>query len=127
MDSILTSIKKLLGIDESYTQFDTDLIMHINSVFMILSQLGIGPSTPFLIQDKYSTWDEFIEEGDPQYEKMELVKSYMYLKVKLLFDPPLSSSVVESIKNQINELEWRLNIAVDPPSTNAEIQNGGDC
>lgn len=113
MDSILTSIKKLLGIDESYTQFDTDLIMHINSVFMILSQLGIGPPTPFLIQDKYSTWDEFIEEGDSQYEKMELVKSYMYLKVKLLFDPPISSAVMESTNRMINEFEWRLNVAAE--------------
>ena len=113
MDSILTSIKKLLGIDESYTQFDTDLIMHINSVFMILFQLGIGPSTPFLIQDKYSTWDEFIEEGDSQYEKMELVKSYMYLKVKLLFDPPISSAVMESTNRMISEFEWRLNVAAE--------------
>ena len=113
MDSILTSIKKLLGIDESYTQFDTDLIMHINSVFMILSQLGIGPSTLFLIQDEYSTWDEFIEEGDSQYEKMELVKSYMYLKVKLLFDPPISSAVMESTNRMISEFEWRLNVAAE--------------
>ena len=113
MDSILTSIKKLLGIDESYTQFDTDLIMHINSVFMILSQLGIGPSTPFLIRDKYSTWDEFIEEGDSQYENMELVKSYMYLKVKLLFDPPISSAVMESTNRMISEFAWRLNVAAE--------------
>ena len=80
---------------------------------MILSQLGIGPSTPFLIQDKYSTWDEFIEEGDSQYEKMELVKSYMYLKVKLLFDPPISSAVMESTNRMINEFEWRLNVAAE--------------
>lgn len=113
MDSILTSIKKLLGIDENYTNFDSDLIMHINSVFMILNQLGVGPPNPFVIQDKLSTWSDFIDEDDEQYEKLEIVKSYMYLKVKLLFDPPLSSAVMESSNRMINEFEWRLNVAVD--------------
>lgn len=122
MDSILTSIKKMLGITEEYEHFDQDIIMHINTVFMILNQLGVGPSEGFSINDKNAIWSDFVSDMN----KIEAVKSYMYLKVKLLFDPPLSSSVVESIKNQINELEWRLNIAVDPPSTNAEIQNGGD-
>lgn len=122
MDSILTSIKKMLGITEEYEHFDQDIIMHINTVFMILNQLGVGPSECFSIHDKNAIWSDFVSDMN----KIEAVKSYMYLKVKLLFDPPLSSSVVESIKNQINELEWRLNIAVDPPSTNAEIQNGGE-
>lgn len=122
MDSILTSIKKMLGITEEYEHFDQDIIMHINAVFMILNQLGVGPSEGFSIHDKHAIWSDFVSDMN----KIEAVKSYMYLKVKLLFDPPLSSSVVESIKNQINELEWRLNIAVDPPSTNAEIQNGGE-
>lgn len=122
MDSILTSIKKMLGITEEYEHFDQDIIIHINTVFMILNQLGVGPSEGFSIHDKNAIWSDFVSDMN----KIEAVKSYMYLKVKLLFDPPLSSSVVESIKNQINELEWRLNIAVDPPSTKAEIQNGGD-
>lgn len=122
MDSILTSIKKMLGITEEYEHFDQDIIMHINTVFMILNQLGVGPSEGFSIHDKNAIWSDFVSDMN----KIEAVKSYMYLKVKLLFDPPLSSSVVESIKNQINELEWRLNIAVDTPSTNVEIQNGGD-
>ena len=122
MDSILTSIKKMLGITEEYEHFDQDIIMHISTVFTILNQLGVGPSEGFSIHDKNAIWSDFVSDMN----KIEAVKSYMYLKVKLLFDPPLSSSVVESIKNQINELEWRLNIAVDPPSINAEIQNGGD-
>lgn len=111
MDSILTSIKKLLGITEEYENFDQDIIMHINSAFMILNQLGVGPKNGFSINDKSSTWDEFI----PESSNLEAVKTYVHLKVKLMFDPPLSSTVIEAIKSQINELEWRLNVSVDPP------------
>ena len=110
MDSILTSMKKLLGITEEYTHFDADLIIHINSVFSILTQLGIGPSDGFSIKNETSVWSDFTTEGT----KIELVKSYMYLKVKLLFDPPLSSSVADAINRQISEFEWRLNTAADP-------------
>lgn len=109
MESILTSIKKLLGIEEEYTQFDNDIIMHINSVFLNLTQLGVGPAEGFLIEDDTATWEDFI--GDRN--QLQAVKSYMYLKVKLLFDPPLSSSVIESMNRMIAELEWRLNVAVD--------------
>ena len=111
MDSILTSIKKLLGITEEYENFDQDIIMHINSAFMILNQLGVGPKSGFSINDKSSTWDEFI----PESSNLEAVKTYVHLKVKLMFDPPLNSTVIEAIKSQINELEWRLNVSVDPP------------
>ena len=111
MDSILTSIKKLLGITEEYENFDQDIIMHINSAFMILNQLGVGPKSGFSISDKSSTWDEFI----PESSNLEAVKTYIHLKVKLMFDPPISSTVIEAIKSQINELEWRLNVSVDPP------------
>ena len=107
-ESILNSIKKLLGITAEYTNFDTDIIMHINSVFMILNQLGVGPSKCFRIEDEYTTWDEYITEDND----LDAVKTYMYLKVKLLFDPPLSSSVLEANKQLINELEWRLNVQV---------------
>ena len=106
MDSILTSIKKLLGISEDYTHFDTD----INSVFMVLRQLGVGPKEGFKITGSTETWDQFI--GDSNL--LELVKSYTYLKVKLLFDPPLGSAVIEAVNRQISEFEWRLNVAVDP-------------
>lgn len=109
MDSILTSIKKLLGIAEEYTHFDQDLIMHINSVFMVLTQLGVGPAEGFIIEDKTTDWTEYIE--DPI--QLQAVKSYMHLKVKLLFDPPLSSSVIESMNRMISEFEWRLNVAAD--------------
>lgn len=109
MESILTSIKKLLGIAEEYTQFDADLIMHINSVFSILTQLGVGPSNGFSIEDDSATWDEFIPEG----QNVELVKSYIYLKVKLLFDPPLTSAVIEAMNKNIGEFEWRLNVAAE--------------
>lgn len=107
-ESILTSIKKLLGITEDDTNFDTDIVIHINSVFMVLNQLGVGPSEGFRIEDKYSTWDEYITEDDD----LDAVKTYIYLKIKLIFDPPLSSSVLEANKQLINELEWRLNVQV---------------
>lgn len=106
IESILTSIKKLLGITEEYTNFDPDIIMHINTVFMTLNQIGIGPSDGFRIEDKNNTWDEFL--GDSK--DLDAVKSYMHLKVKILFDPPLNSAVMEAIKQQISELEWRLNV-----------------
>lgn len=109
MDSILTSIKKLLGIAEEYTQFDDDIIMHINTVFLNLAQLGVGPSAGFSIEDDSAVWEDFIEDN----AQLNAVKTYVYLKVKLVFDPPLSSSVIESMNNMISELEWRLNVAVD--------------
>ena len=107
-DSILTSIKKLLGIEEEYTHFDADLIIHINSVLSILGQIGIGPEGGFFITSDETTWSEFITWDD-----YSMVKSYTYLKVKLLFDPPLSSAAIESINRQISELEWRLFVAAD--------------
>ena len=109
MDSILTSIKKLLGITEEYEHFDQDIIMHINSVFMILTQMGVGPKEGFTISDSTTTWSEFTNDD----KKIEAVKSYVYLKVRLLFDPPASSSVMEAMNRSISEFEWRLNIAAD--------------
>ena len=111
MESILTSIKKLLGIAEEYEHFDKDLIMHINSVFMILTQLGVGPSKGFMITDSSASWDDFLPNDSG---KLEAVKTYMYMKVQLMFDPPTSSVVMEAKNRMINELEWRLNVAVDP-------------
>ena len=111
MESILTSIKKLLGIAEEYEHFDNDIIMHINSVFMILTQLGVGPSKGFMITDSSTSWDDFLPEDS---EKLQAAKTYMYMKVRLMFDPPTSSAVMESMNRMINEFEWRLNVAVDP-------------
>lgn len=107
MESILNSIKKMLGIGEDYDHFDPDIIMHINTVFMTLTQLGVGPSEGFYIEDDTTSWLEFI----PELTKLQAVKSYIYLKVRLLFDPPSSSAVMEAMKQQIAELEWRLNVA----------------
>lgn len=108
-DSILTSIKKLLGITEEYEHFDQDIIIHINSVFMILNQLGVGPSNGFSITDKTAVWSDFISEGT----NLESVKSYIYLKVRLLFDPPTTSAVMESMNRMISELEFRLNVSAE--------------
>lgn len=112
MESILTSIKKLLGIDEEYTHFDADIIMHINSVLMILTQLGVGPAEGFVIEDDTSIWVDFVPEVNAA--QLHAIKSYIFMKVKLIFDPPLSSAVIESMNRQIAEFEWRLNVAVDP-------------
>jgi len=121
MESILTSIKKVLGITEEYEHFDADLIMHINSVFMVLNQLGVGPPQGFAISSKDDLWTDFISEAS----QLELVKSYIYLKVKLLFDPPLGSAVIDVMNRQISEFEWRLNVAVDPKELKgSENQNG---
>lgn len=109
MESILNSIKKLLGIDESYTHFDPDIIMHINSVFMTLSQIGVGPAEGFMIEDDLSTWDEFVSEG----ENLAAIKSYMYMKVRLLFDPPTNSTHMKAMEDSIREYEWRLNIEAE--------------
>lgn len=113
MESILTSIKKLLGPAETYDYFDPDIIIHINSVFADLALLGVGPSEGFSIEDNSSTWDEFF--GDfPQPTLLNNVKTYMYLKVKLVFDPPSNSSVLKSYEEMIKKLEWKLNVTVDP-------------
>ena len=109
MDSILTSVKKMLGMTEEYAAFDSDIIMHINSVFMILNQMGVGPEAGFTISDATATWSDFMDGGP----NIEAVKSYVALKVRLLFDPPQSSTVMDAIKSQISELEWRLYTACD--------------
>ena len=103
-DSILQSIKKLLGLDTTYTDFDQDIIIHINSVFMILRQLGVGPEEGYKITDANNTWSEFMDDDI----FIESVKSYIYLKVRLMFDMPQNSSLVQAIQTQITELEWRL-------------------
>lgn len=112
-DSILVSIKKLLGITEEYDYFDADIIMHINMAFMVLYQLGVGPKTPFTIEDASATWSDFMGDSTD----LAGVKTYVLLKVKLVFDPPQSSAAMEAIKQNIAELEWRLNVTADPATT----------
>lgn len=110
MDSILTSVKKLLGISEEYEHFDADIIMHINTVFMTLTQLGVGPSEGFTIEDDDAVWSDFTTD----INKLQAVKTYMYLRVRLLFDPgSLGSATLAAYERHIQEFEWRLNVAVD--------------
>lgn len=108
-ESILISIKKLLGLDKDYTAFDTDIIMHINTVFTTLNELGVGPSEGFMIEDDITVWSAYIEDE----KKFNSVKTYIYLKVKLIFDPPLNSAVLQSMKESVKEFEWRLNVKAE--------------
>lgn len=109
MESILNSIKKMLGIEADYEPFDPDIIMHINSVFMDLATIGVGPSEGFRIEDDTSSWTDFI----PGELNFDAIKSYMYLRVKLLFDPPTSSAVLESYKREIDKWEWKLHVLAE--------------
>ena len=106
MDSILLSIKKLLGIDALCDHFDTDVIMYINSALSNLTQLGVGPPDGFMVTSNTETWGSLLMDS----KKLEFVKTYVYLKVKLIFDPPSSSSVIDAIDRQIKELEWRIEV-----------------
>ena len=108
-DSILNSVKQLLGISEDNTDFDVNIITYINSVFMILNQMGVGPDVPFVISDETATWHDFSDE----ISTMESVKSYVPLKVKIMFDPPAGSATMDALKYIIAEHEWRLNVLCD--------------
>lgn len=110
-DSILVSIKKMLGMTEEYTVFDPDIIMHINTVFGTLRQMGVGPSDGFAIENKDAVWTDFIHDSD--IVKFNAVKTYMYLKVKLIFDPPLSGTTIGVYNESIKEMEWRLNVEAE--------------
>lgn len=109
-ESIFKTIKALLGPDADYDVFDNDILIFINGVLSTLTQLGIGPSTGFRISGDKETWHDLL--GD--YADLESVKTYIYLKVRLLFDPPSSSAVMNAFEETCKELEWRLNVAVDP-------------
>lgn len=110
MNSILTSIKKLIGFPEEDESFDLDIIMHINTYLSVLSQIGVGPSNGFSIRDKSATWADFLGEGMPN---LDPVQTYIYIKVRLVFDPPASAAVIDSMTRAANELEWRLNTTAD--------------
>ncbi len=111
MDSILNSIKKNLGIAADYTAFDADIIMAINSCFSVLTQLGVGPVEGFSISDATTTWANYLDD----WSKLNMVKTYISIKTKLIFDPPVGSAL-ESYKELIKEFEWRANVEVDPPA-----------
>lgn len=112
-DSILTSVKKLLGIEETYEHFDTDIIIHINSVLATLWQLGVGSEEGFSIQDKSSKWSDFLGTD----VLLNLVPTYVYLKVRLAFDPPTVGGVLEAMQREADRYEWRINIAAERNTT----------
>jgi hypothetical protein len=124
--SILNSTKKILGIAEDYTVFDLDIITHINSAFSTLTQLGVGPAEGFMIEDATAVWSDFIG-NDVQYNS---VKSYVFLKVRQLFDPPTTSYLIAAYDKQIEELEWRLNVYREGTEWTGElipnVLDGGD-
>ena len=118
MESILNTVKKLIGYDEEVTQFDQDMILYINSVIATLRELGIGPSDGFVVKDASTTWSEYLGET----KLLEDAKTYICLKTRLVFDPPSTSFVLDSIKEMIKECEWRLNDVAE--RRQGEIQNG---
>ncbi len=105
-ESILDSVKKVIGFDPSYTVFDLDVLMHINSVFSDLSDLGIGPTGGYSITDSTSQWSAFIGSD----ETLNRVKTYMFLRVKMIFDPPISGFAIDAMNKQIEQLEWRISV-----------------
>lgn len=121
MSSILNDTKKVLGLEAEYTAFDIDILMHINSVFSTLDQLGIGPEGGFAISDHTTEWTAFIG-NDP---RLNSVKTYMFLKVRLLFDPPSTSYLISASKEQMQELEWRLNVFRESMGAAAAAVDGG--
>lgn len=126
-DSILKSTKKLLGLSPDYTAFDLDVITHINTVFSALTQMGVGPYGGFMIEDDTSTWSEFMVDGLLVEDVgLNSVRSYMAMKVRLLFDPPATSFAIKAIEDQLREMEWRLNVhregvAWTPPATSSPV------
>jgi hypothetical protein len=112
-DSILISTKKILNVGESYDAFDLDILTHMNMVFSTLNQIGVGPTVPVVVEDDSAVWSSL----DFPPEQLAMVKTYVFLKVRLLFDPPGTSFVIEAMNKQISELEWRLNffreVAID--------------
>lgn len=118
MESILTSIKKMLDVEESCTHFDPTIISHINTALMVLTQIGVGPESGFSIKDASAKWSDFLSD----MSKLEGVKTYIYLRVKPLFDPTSSSAISSAMKNVADELEWRMNInAEDLEAKESEI------
>lgn len=119
-DSILNTIKKLIGPSITYDVFDFDLIIHINSALMVLNQLGVGPKEGFKILDETETWSDFL---GTDVKNLEAVKTYIYLKVRMVFDPPTTGATTDAFKEMIKEYEWRLNVQVDPSLISQEENN----
>ena len=109
-ESILKSVKKILGLGNTYTVFDMDIVMHINMAFSILNQLGVGPDAGFSIEDETALWSDYVLLSG-QEPSLHLVKTYVFLKARMLFDPPTTSFAIEAMNRQIEQYEWRLNVA----------------
>lgn len=112
-ESILQSVKKSLGINPENVEFDTEITMHINSVINVLNQLGLRSVEGFQIEDQSTTWGDYLRND----KRLNLVKTYMYAKVRLIFDPPQMSSVIECLKETVREFEFRIQCEVDPTDT----------
>lgn len=120
-NSILASVRKLVSAGSDSSDFDSDLLIHINSVFSILQQLGVGPETGFFITDDSATWEDYLGD-DTAY--INLVKSYVAAKVRILFDPPVSSAVLDSLNRICSEFEWRANVAAENKQKEEVSVNG---
>lgn len=108
-ESILISIKKLLGLTANDNSFDTDIIIHINTALMVLNQLGVGPEEGFSIESSEEDWSDFVDDK----EHLDAIKTYIYLKVKIVFDPPQHGPTEDALKESIREYEWRLNVKAE--------------
>ena len=118
MESILNSVKLHIGVSVDDDHFDSDIILDINSVFSILHQMGVGPEKTFSIVDSSVIWDDFLDDDD-----FNEVKTYMYLKVKKMFDPPTNANLLKALDEQINELEWRLNVSASNKETEEDEED----
>lgn len=108
MTSILNDTKKMLGLAEDYNPFDLDVLTHINAVLSIVTQLGVGPPRGLVVEDETTQWESFLPLDDPRFNA---VKTYVYLRVRLLFDPPTTSYLITAMEQQVQELTWRINVA----------------
>ena len=121
-ESILKTIKQLIGCPDDFEQFDLDLIVHINSAFATLTHLGVGPKEGYRLTGADNAWSEFEDNA----QKLSLIKDYVYIKTRLLFDPPTSGSLMDSLKEQLKEMEWRLYMLYDPISEDDEKGKSDD-
>lgn len=117
-DSILDSVKKMLGVDLVDDSFDMELIIFINDVFSKLNQLAVGPTTTYVIDDRLDKWTDFLLDRTD----LNMVKTYMYLQVRITFDPPTNPSLLENMMKRIQEYEWRLNVQAEQALRNAQAK-----
>jgi len=122
VNSILLSVKKVLGLGGDNADFDTDVLIHLNSVLSIVQQLGVGPEDGYYVTSEDQTWEDYLGEGNPH---INMIKSYICAKVRLLFDPPVSSAVMESLNRTCTEFEWRANVAAENKMLHKQLASEG--